>query len=126
MLIVSVMGVSAVNFVRGYLKTTYERDLQMKTVIANIDIAERLKAEVKTLPQLLAFSTENDIKLIAIGIGEVALTETADGIELSIISAEKHGFSERVQTSSPSTFRIVIGEDMPNTEITTIIRLEGG
>ena len=83
---------------------------------------EKLKAEVATLSQLYAFSQTHNIKVIAIGLGEVKFLE--DG-EMIIVSDEKYGFSQNLLSNNPNLFRIEIGGDIPNTKLITIIRLEG-
>ena len=122
MLIVGVVGITAIGFASGYFKDTFHRDVQTKAVIENMNTLEKVKAEVVTLSRLCAFSQEHNIKIIAIGIGEVKFSESG---EINIISDEKYGFSEKVTTDEPTLFRIEIGSDTPNTKLITIIRLEG-
>lgn len=122
MLIVGVVGITAIGFASGYFKDTFRRDVQTKAVIENMNTLEKVKAEVVTLSQLYTFSQEHDIKIIAVGIGEVEFSESG---EINIISDEKYGFSEKVMTDEPTLFRIEIGSDTPNTKLITIIRLEG-
>lgn len=122
MLIIGIISVTAIGFASGYFKDTFNRDVQTKAVIENINIVEKVKAEVVTLSQLYTFSQENDIKIIAIGIGEIEFSESG---EINIISDEMYGFSQKLLTNEPMLFRIEIGGDMPNTKLITIIRLEG-
>lgn len=122
MLIIGVVGIAAIGFASGYFKDTTNRDVQTKAVIENINTLEKVKAEVVTLSQLYAFSQEHSIKIIAIGVGEIAFSESG---EMQIISDEKYGFSQKLLTDDPNLFRIEIGGDKPNTKLITIIRLEG-
>lgn len=122
MLIVGVVGITAIGFASGYFKDTFYRDVQTKAVIENMNTLEKVKAEVVTLSQLYTFSQEHDIKIIAVGIGKVEFSESG---EINIISDEKYGFSEKLMTDEPILFRIEIGGDTPNTKLITIIRLEG-
>ena len=122
MLIIGMVSVAAIGFASGYFKDTFHRDVQTKAVIENINILEKVKAEVVTLSQLYTFSQEHDIKIIAVGIGEVSFSESG---EINIISDEKYGFSQKVMTDESKLFRIEIGGDMPNAKLITIIRLEG-
>lgn len=122
MLIVSVISITAIGFARGYFKDTFRRDTQAKAVVENMIVLEKLKAEVATPSQLYAFSQTHEIKVIAVGLGEV---EFSAGGEMNIISDEKYGFSQQLQSSKPNLFRIEVGGDMPNTKLITIIRLEG-
>ena len=61
-LIISAVGMAALVFSSAYLKTTFERDMQMKTVMSNVSTVEKLRAEVKTLPQLYEFSQGKEMK----------------------------------------------------------------
>lgn len=122
MLIISVISITAIGFASGYFKDTFRRDTQSKAVIENMNTLEKLKAEVATPSQLYAFSQTHDIKVIAVGLGEVEFS--ADG-EMTIVSDEKYGFSQKLLNSKPNLFRIEIGGALPNTKLITIIRLEG-
>ncbi len=85
MLIIGVVGITAIGFASGYFKDTFKRDMQSKAAIANINTLETLKAEVATPSQLYTFSQEHDIKIIAIGIGEIEFSASG---ELNVISDE--------------------------------------
>jgi len=124
-LLVSTIGMSSMYVVNGYYKQTFMRDEQLKEVLSNINTIERLKADVHTVHQLYAFSKENDICIIAVGIGEVTLSENADRIiKASVTAFENYQFSSPLQ-SDYKLFRIEVGGDKPNTKIITILRLEG-
>ena len=126
MLIISIVGMSAMYMVNGYLKYTYDRDTQLKAVIKNIDTLESLKESVTTLPQLCCFAQTHNLRIIAVGVGEVKLTEKVDGsIEIIQISNENYGFSESLLSDGYNLFRIEIGGDIPNSKLTTILRLDG-
>lgn len=122
MLIIGVVGITAMSFASGYFKDTYKRDIQTKAVIANINTLEKLKAEVATPSQLYTFSQEHDIKIIAIGIGEIGFSPSG---EMNVISDEKYGFSQKMMSDKPTLFRIEIGGNIPNSKLIAIIRLEG-
>lgn len=122
MLIIGVVGITAIGFASGYFKDTFKRDMQSKAVIANINTLEKLKAEVATPSQLYTFSLEHDIKIIAIGIGEIKFSASG---AMNVISDEKYGFSQKLLSNKPTLFRIEISGNIPNTKLITIIRLEG-
>jgi len=123
MLIISAIGVSAMYIANGYFKQTYVRDLQTTQVIENINIIEKLKSEVHTLPQLYTFAGEHDIRIVAVGVGEVTLAQKPNGdIEIYKISDEGFGFSEVLKPDN--LYRIEVSETQPNTKLTAIIRLE--
>ena len=87
MLVISAVGMAALIFSSAYLKTTFDRDVQMQAVMSNVSTVEKLRAEVKTLPQLYEFSLGKDIKISAVGVGEISLSE--DG-SYNIVSAENN------------------------------------
>ena len=121
LMIISAVGMAAMVFASAYLKTTYDRDVQMSTVIANMNTAETLRAEVKTLPQLYEFSKEHEMKIIAVGIGEIVLSE--DGT-YRVVGDESYMFSNELKPEKPNLFRIEIGGSIPNTKITTVVILQ--
>ena len=121
LLIISAVGMAAVVFSSAYLKTTFERDVQMKTVMSNVSTAEKLRAEVRTLPQLYTFSRGKEMKISAVGIGEIELYE--DGTFI-VINAENNALSPSLTPQTTNAFKIDIGGDEPNTKITTVVILK--
>ena len=117
-LIISAVGMAALVFSSAYLKTTFERDVQMKSVMSNISIAEKLRAEVKTLPQLYEFSQGKEMKISAVGIGEIELN--ADG-SYTVVNAESNTLSQSLMPDTANAFKIDIGGSEPNTKITTVV-----
>ena len=120
-LIISAVGMAALVFSSAYLKTTFERDVQMKAVMSNASTAEELRAEVKTLPQLYEFSQGKDIKISAIGIGEIMLN--GDG-SYTVVNAESNTLSESLVPRTANAFKIEIGGSTRNTKITTVVILK--
>lgn len=121
MLIISTVGIAALVFSSAYLKTTFERDIQMKSVMSNASTVEKLRAEVKTLPQLYEFSQGKDIKITAIGIGEIELS--ADG-SYTVVNAESNGISPELMPETANAFKIDVGGSTANTKITTVVILK--
>ena len=119
-LIISAVGMVALVFSSAYLKTTFERDMQMKTVMSNVSTVEKLRAEVKTLPQLYEFSQGKEMEISAVGIGEIALN--ADG-SFTVINAESNSLSPSLMPQTANAFKIDIGGSAPNTKITTVVIL---
>ena len=119
-LIISAVGMAALVFSSAYLKTTFERDVQMKAVMSNASMVEKLRAEVKNLPQLYEFSKEREMKISAVGIGEIELN--ADG-SFTVINAESNTISPNLMPKTANTFKIDIGGNEPNTKITTVVIL---
>lgn len=120
LLIISSVVMAAFVFSSAYLKTTYDRDVHMKTVISNISTVEKLRAEVKTLPQLYEFSQGKEIKISAVGIGEIELNP--DGT-FTVMNAESDSLSPSLKPNRANAFKIDIGGNAPNTGITTVVIL---
>lgn len=120
LLIISAVGMAVVVFSSAYLKTTFDRDVQMQTVLDNISTVEKFRAEVKTLPQLYEFSKDKEIKITAIGLGVVNLSE--DGT-YSVAEPENNAFSDNLTANKNILFKIDVGGSIPNTKISTVVIL---
>ena len=120
LLIISAVGMAVVVFSSAYLKTTFDRDVQMQTVLDNISTVEKLRAEVKTLPQLYEFSKDKEIKITVIGLGVINLSE--DGT-FSVAEPENNTFSDNLRSNKNILFKIDVGGSMPNTKISTVVIL---
>lgn len=120
LLIISAVGMAVVVFSSAYLKTTFDRDVQMQTVLDNISTVEKLRAEVKTLPQLYEFSKDKEIKIAAIGLGVINLSE--DGT-FSVAEPENNAFSDNLRANKNILFKIDVGGSIPNTKISTVVIL---
>ena len=120
LLIISAVGMAVVVFSSAYLKTTFDRDVQMQTVLDNISTVEKLRAEVKTLPQLYEFSKDKEIKITAIGLGVINLSE--DGT-FSVAEPENNAFSDNLRANKNILFKIDDGGSNPNTKISTVVIL---
>lgn len=120
LLIISAVGMAVVVFSSAYLKTTFDRDVQMQTVLDNISTVEKLRAEVKTLPQLYEFSKDKEIKITAIGLGVINLSE--DGT-FSVAEPENNAFSDNLRANKNMLFKIDVGGSIPNTKISTVVIL---
>ena len=120
LLIISAVGMAVVVFSSAYLKTTFDRDVQMQTVLDNISTVEQLRAEVKTLPQLYEFSKDKEIKITAIGLGVINLSE--DGT-FSVAEPENNAFSDNLRANKNILFKIDVGGSIPNTKISTVVIL---
>lgn len=120
LLIISAVGMAVVVFSSAYLKTTFDRDVQMQTVLDNISTVEKLRAEVKTLPQLYEFSKDKEIKITAIGLGVINISE--DGT-FSVAEPENNAFSDNLRANKNILFKIDVGGSIPNTKISTVVIL---
>ena len=120
LLIISAVGMAVVVFSSAYLKTTFDRDVQMQTVLDNISTVEKLRAEVKTLPQLYEFSKDKEIKITAIGLGVINLSEDST---FSVVEPENNAFSDNLTANKNILFKIDVGGSIPNTKISTVVIL---
>lgn len=120
LLIISAVGMAVVVFSSAYLKTTFDRDVQMQTVLDNISTVEKLRAEVKTLPQFYEFSKDKEIKITAIGLGVINLSE--DGT-FSVAEPENNAFSDNLTANKNILFKIDVGGSIPNTKISMVVIL---
>lgn len=120
LLIISAVGMAVVVFSSAYLKTTFDRDVQMQTVLDNVSTVENLRAEVKTLPQLYEFSKDKEIKITAIGLGVINISE--DGT-FSVAEPENNAFSDNLRANKNILFKIDVGGSIPNTKISTVVIL---
>lgn len=120
LLIISAVGMAVVVFSSAYLKTTFDRDVQMQTVLDNISTVEKLRAEVKTLPQLYEFSKDKEIKITAIGLGVINLSEEST---FSVVEPENNAFSDNLRANKNILFKIDVGGSIPNTKISTVVIL---
>lgn len=120
LLIISAVGMAVVVFSSAYLKTTFDRDVQMQTILDNISTVEKLSAEVKTLPQLYEFSKDKEIKITAIGLGVINISE--DGT-FSVAEPENNAFSDNLRANKNILFKIDVGGSIPNTKISTVVIL---
>jgi len=121
LLIISIAFMVSANFASSYLKSTYERDEQIKAVLNNASMSEELKAEVVTLPQLYEFSKDKNIKIFAVGEGEIKLKKEGT---YTVVSEETNTFSEELKLNHLKLFRIEVGGEMPNTKITSVVVLK--
>lgn len=121
LLIISVIGLSATVLTSEYLKTSYERDIQMAAWQENLNTAEMLRAEVKTLPQLYEFSQGKEIKISAVGYGVIELLR--DGT-FTVTEPENNIFPESLRSTNANIYKVEIGGSIPNTKITSVVMLK--
>lgn len=69
----------------------------------------------------MSFLQDKDIKITAVGIGEIQLNE--DG-SFTVIGNESYMFSDKLKPKNAKLFRIEIGGNTPNTKITTVVILK--
>lgn len=121
LLIVSAVGMAAMRLSSSHFKITHERDIQINAAVSNMNIAETLRAGVRTLPQLYEFADGKDLKITAVGYGEIELMP--DG-SFTVIEPDAFDFSDSLRPSKSRLFKIEIGGSNPNSKITTVVMLE--
>lgn len=123
-LLVSAISMTSLLVVNGYYKQTFARDKEITAITQNINTIESVKADVHTVRQLYDFAVVNDIRIIAVGIGEVKLTLKADGkIKKEIIAPEYYEFAAKLKPNY-GLYRIETKEAVPNSKLMTIIRIK--
>ena len=115
--VISLSVIAATKIISLYQKTVYERDINMQTMAENISVLEDIKANTKELSDIFPYTQNNNIKIFAVGIGEIELSE--DG-SFTVVNPEEDIFSESIKPKKPNLLRLEIG----NTQtILAVIRL---
>lgn len=126
MLIISVIGIGVTFILNSYYKTTYSRDMGIYETINAVSTLEQLKSDVKSLDDLYNFTrSHSNLKTVAVGIGEVTLTKSADG-KVNIIKSgldESYVFNEKLKPKKAQIFRVTAIGKQSNTSLTTIINI---
>lgn len=120
LLLISAISMASLRLSSSYLKNTYDRDAQTAVAIENLSTSEEIKAGADTLPRLYSLIQGKNVKVTAVGVGEIALN--ADG-SFTVLSNESYGFSDKLRTSKPTLFKLEIGDDTPNTKITVVVMI---
>lgn len=124
MLIISVIGIGTTFLLNSYYKTTYSRDLQIKETITNVNTIEQIKAKVFDIKYLYNITNGNrNIRIIAVGIGEVSLFKKDTG-DIEIIKSgfdESYVFNEKLKINALNIFRLIVSGNTPNSSLSTII-----
>ena len=132
--IISIVGLSSILLVSAYSRNAYARDLQTKAFTLNMNTVEYIRANVNTLEKLYDYLQNNDnVKVFAVGIGEVSLSKDALTNKINVMSIGKNeafGFNEMLRTDKPRLFRLEVsskvnGETSPNSKLMTMIRIGG-
>ena len=119
LLIISMAVMAAFNFVSAYKKTTFERDVSLNMLMKNITASESLRAEEDILPQLYELSLTHEIKVTAVGIGEIQLNP--DGT-FNVIGEDSYILPDELKPDEATLLRVQFGESIPNTKIITVVR----
>lgn len=121
LLIMGMAAMSAFNLTAAYQKSTYETRTRRAELLENINIAERVRAEVHTLPQLYTVLDENEnISAYAVGIGNIQ--RNADG-SYELTGSGRAELPEILRSENPRIVRLKIG-NKKNTKINTVVILK--
>lgn len=121
LLIVSMAVMAAFNFVSTYKEITFERDVSMSALIKNITAVESLRAEDDIFPRLHELSLTHDIKVTAVGTGEVQIN--SDGT-YNIIGEDIYNLPDELKPEDVKLLKVEIGESTPNSKIITVVRIK--
>lgn len=119
LLIISMAVMAAFNFVSSYQKVTFERDVSINSFIKNINAAESLRAGDDILPRLYELSLTHEIKVTAVGIGEIQLNP--DGT-FNVIGEDTYILPDKLKPDEAKLLRVQLGGSTPNTKIITVVR----
>ena len=109
---------SAFNLTAEYRKTVYERQIRKSALLENMNIAEKVRAEVQTLPQLCSLLADNpDISARTVGIGDIC--KKADG-SFEILENDRDTLPEFLRSDKARVICLEIGSDK-NTKINTVV-----
>ena len=118
LLMMGMAAMSAFNLTAEYRKTVYERQIRKSALLENMNIAEKVRAEVQTLPQLCSLLADNpDISARAVGIGDIR--KNADG-SFEILENDRDTLPEFLRSDKARVIYLEIGSDK-NTKINTVV-----
>lgn len=120
LLIISAVVMTSFNFISAYQKITFERDVSMNALMKNITAAESLRAGDDTFSWLYELSLNNEIKVTAIGVGEIQLN--SDGT-FNITGEDSYSLPEEIKPDDAKLLRVEIGGSTPNSKIITVVRV---
>lgn len=119
LLIISMAVMASFNFVSTYKEITFERDVSMSALIKNITAVESLRAEDDILPRLHELSLTHDIKVTAVGTGELQINP--DGT-YNIIGEDIYNLPDELKPEDVKLLKVEIGGNTPNSKIITVVR----
>ena len=121
LLIISMAVMASFNFISAYKKVTFERDISVNALMKSITAAESLRAGEDTISRLYELSLNNEIKVTAVGIGEIQLN--SDGT-FDVIGADSYCLPEEIAPDEVKLLKVEIGGSNPNSKIITVVRIK--
>ena len=120
LLIISMAVMASFNFISAYKKVTFERDVSINALMKNITAAESLRAGDDTFSRLYELSLNNEIKVTAVGIGDISLN--SDGT-FNVIGEDSYNLPDNLKPDEVRLLKIEIGGGNPNARIITAVRV---
>ena len=121
LLIISMAVMASFNFISAYKRVTFERDISINALMKNITAAESLRAGNSSLSRLYELSLSNEIKVTAVGTGEIQINP--DGT-FDVVGEEQYNLPDKLRTSEVNLLKIEIGGSIPNSKIITVVRIK--
>ena len=121
LLIISMAVMASFNFISAYKKVTFERDISINALMKNITASESLRAGEDTFSRLYELSLNNEIKVTAVGTGEIQIN--SDGT-FDVVGEEPYNLPDKLRTSEVNLLKIEIGGSIPNSKIITVVRIK--
>lgn len=128
MLIISVVGIGITFLMSSYYKVSYSRDMQIRSLIENVNTIEQIKANVQSIEDLYSMTKDNEkIRIVAVGVGAVTLFKNVNG-DIEIVRSdldENYVFHEKLKIKHFNIFRVEISDNTPNSTLTAIVFIGG-
>ena len=121
LLIISMAVMASFNFISAYKKVTFERDVSINALMKNITASESLRAGDDILSRLYELSLTHEIKITAVGIGEIQLNH--DGT-FNVIGGDTYNLPDELKPDEAKLLRVQLGGSTPNTKIITVVRVK--
>lgn len=120
LLIISMAVMASFNFISAYKKVTFERDVSINALMKNITASESLRAGDNIFSRLYELSLTHEIKVIAVGIGEIQLNH--DGT-FNVIGEDTYNLPDELKPDEATLLRVEFGGSIPNAKIITVVRV---
>ena len=121
LLIVSMAVMASFNFIAAYKKTNFERDVSLNMLMKNITAVESLRAGEDVLPRLHELSLSHEIKVTAVGTGEIQIN--SDGT-FNVIGTDSYNLPDELKPNEVKLLKVEIGGSNPNSKIITVVRIK--
>ena len=120
LLIISMAVMASFNFISAYKRVTFERDISINALMKNITASESLRAGEDTFSRLYELSLNNEIKVTAVGIGDISLN--SDGT-FNVIGEDSYNLPDNLKPDEVRLLKVEIGGGNPNARIITVVRV---